>query len=80
MSTTHYHTIRTPAALFPRQQIRFSGRFVQMVGGVFDRLYTWQERVQERAQLAALDERLLSDAGLTRADVDTETAKPFWRP
>ena len=80
MSNTHYGLVRTPAALFARQQIQFSGAIVQMVRAVFDRLYTWQERANQRAHLAALDDRLLSDAGLTRSDVETETAKPFWRP
>jgi uncharacterized protein YjiS (DUF1127 family) len=29
--------------------------------------------------LATLDDRLLADAGLTRADQDRECNKPFWR-
>lgn len=80
MSNIHYNTVRTPAALASRHQVAFSGLFVQMARGVFDRLYTWQERAQERAQLATLESRLLSDVGLSRSQAEAETAKPFWRP
>ncbi len=41
---------------------------------------TWQRRMHERRHLSELDERLLRDMGLSRADVVTETGKPFWKP
>ncbi len=40
----------------------------------------WKKRAQERRQLAALDERMLRDIGLTRADAFQECRKPFWQP
>jgi uncharacterized protein YjiS (DUF1127 family) len=40
---------------------------------------SWSERARQRRTLAALDERMLKDIGLTRADVATESEKPFWR-
>lgn len=40
---------------------------------------SWYERLISRNQLAELDDRLLRDIGLTRADVDVELSKPFWR-
>ena len=43
-------------------------------------LLLWQERARQRAALAALDDRMLKDVGLTRADVMLEIGKPFWRP
>jgi uncharacterized protein YjiS (DUF1127 family) len=43
-------------------------------------LLAWQDRAAQRRALAELDDRLLKDIGLTRADVDRECAKPFWRP
>ncbi len=46
----------------------------------FQRLGDWRERLWVRRQLARLDDRLLADIGLTRADVDRELAKHFWRP
>jgi uncharacterized protein YjiS (DUF1127 family) len=35
--------------------------------------------VRERWELAGLDDRVLRDISLRRADVDREYRKPFWR-
>jgi uncharacterized protein YjiS (DUF1127 family) len=43
-----------------------------------DLFSTWLERVRERRQLHALDDRMLKDIGLTRADVEYEVQKHFW--
>ena len=37
------------------------------------------DRARERRYLAELDDRLLRDIGLSRADVAHELSKPFWR-
>ena len=37
------------------------------------------QRRRQRRALAELDERLLADLGLTRAQAARETARPFWR-
>lgn len=42
-------------------------------------LLAWQDRIRDRARLASLDERLLQDIGLSRADIDREISKPFWQ-
>jgi uncharacterized protein YjiS (DUF1127 family) len=44
----------------------------------FDRLATWQQRAYERRQLRMLDDHMLHDVGLSRADVESEARKPFW--
>ena len=80
MSNSHVSTVRTPGDLLSRQQARFSGFFAQTTKGLFDRIYAWQARAQDRAHLDTLDDRLLKDVGLSRTDVDEEIAKPFWRP
>lgn len=36
------------------------------------------DRTRQRRHLLQLDDRLLKDIGLTRADVAREAAKPFW--
>ena len=46
---------------------------------LFDRLATWQRRASERRHLMRLDDRLLADMGLSRADVEHEYRTPFWR-
>ena len=40
---------------------------------------TLYDRWMQRQNLAELDERMLRDIGISRADVDREAAKPFWR-
>lgn len=37
------------------------------------------ERRRQRAALMSLDDRLLKDIGLTRADAEREYDKPLWR-
>ena len=39
----------------------------------------WIARGRQRRDLAELDDRLLADIGVTRAQVAREAAKPFWR-
>ncbi len=42
-------------------------------------LLTWQERDRQRRALAQLDARMLTDVGLSRAEVAMELRKPFWQ-
>ena len=45
-------------------------------------LVTWRERIRVRwklAQMAQENPHLLKDIGLTKQQVETEIAKPFWR-
>lgn len=46
----------------------------------FDTLATWQEREIQRRHLMELDDRMLGDMGMSRADAAGEYSKPFWRP
>lgn len=46
---------------------------------IADLLLTWHRRARQRRQLACLSDRMLRDIGLSRADVWTESSKPFWR-
>ena len=50
----------------------------QVATRIFDTLMNWQQRAHERAALASLDNRMLSDIGLSRADAWQEANKPFW--
>lgn len=51
-----------------------------VAGALLRTFAVWRERARQRRVLAAMDDHLLKDIGLTRADVDHETGKPFWRP
>ena len=57
--------------------------FAAEVAGVVDRIieapFVWAERAAERRHLAELDDHMLNDIGLDRADVDVVSTKPFWR-
>jgi uncharacterized protein YjiS (DUF1127 family) len=44
-----------------------------------ERLLLWHEISRQRKHLAVMDDRMLRDIGLTRADVAREAEKPFWR-
>ncbi len=46
---------------------------------LFDTLLLWQRRITSRRELARLDERLLSDAGISLYQREAEISKPFWR-
>jgi uncharacterized protein YjiS (DUF1127 family) len=39
----------------------------------------WRHRIRSRYELERLDERDLSDAGLTPMDAFNEAQKPFWQ-
>ena len=45
----------------------------------FANLMLWQRRISSRHQLARLDARLLSDAGISESQRYEELSKPFWR-
>lgn len=46
---------------------------------VFDRATLLAERRRQRLALLELDDRLLADIGISRADALAEAHKPFWR-
>ncbi len=69
-------TVQTPPAL----RAGPAGRFAQALGRLYTRLLEWQERAEQRAHPAGMDERLRKDIGITLADAVHEAGKPFWRP
>ncbi len=48
-------------------------------GEAIDTLTLWQARRRARRQLADLSDEMLQDIGVSRADVEREYGKPFWR-
>jgi uncharacterized protein YjiS (DUF1127 family) len=69
-------TISKPAPNLPVQQL---GRTVYvLIKNAAGCVREWNERSRQRHRLLELDDRLLRDIGLTRADVKREIDKPFW--
>lgn len=42
------------------------------------RLLRWHELTRQRRALLALNERMLKDIGITRAEAEREARRPFW--
>lgn len=61
----------------PRRRYRPARRRARR--GLFATLRTWRRRSRERSELASLDERMLRDIGITRADAEFLSSKPFWK-
>ncbi|MFC6672332.1 DUF1127 domain-containing protein [Marinobacterium aestuariivivens] len=47
---------------------------------LFEILRRAAERSRSRRQLQMLDDHMLKDIGISRADAVREADKPFWRP
>ena len=41
-------------------------------------LWAWYQRYLQRQELRDLDDRLLADIGVSRAEAEQESRKPFW--
>jgi uncharacterized protein YjiS (DUF1127 family) len=41
-------------------------------------LREWRRRSSDRAKLAMFDDRMLEDIGITRAEAESLSRKPFW--
>ncbi len=55
-----------------------NGRILAGISAVFAVLCAWQERALIRHRMRTLDDRILDDIGLSRAEVEREAEKPFW--
>lgn len=51
----------------------------QRTGAIMKKIILWVQRYRSRQLLARLDDRMLSDIGLSRADAYAESDKPFWK-
>jgi len=79
MKNGHCYELEQPFSVARQTPAGFWGALQRIPAQVFDILLLWQERADQRAQLASLDARALRDIGLSRADVEREVSLPFWR-
>jgi len=63
----------------PRGSPRAAARMPRAMISFIDRLAAWVERGRERRMLAGLDDRMLADIGISRAEAASEWAKPGWQ-
>jgi len=75
MNTTLTSECSLAGAAAPRRERR-AGPVATLL---LDLLSSWLRRARERRALQGLDDGMLKDIGLTRADIEFEVHKPFWR-
>jgi uncharacterized protein YjiS (DUF1127 family) len=68
----------TPTADISLKDIRLKG-FSTLIVNAMDTVLDWQDRARQRRHLGEMDDHLLRDIGLSRADLEYESSKPFWR-
>lgn len=71
---------RGPAIPFQgRSWADLARRWAAVPFTLLETVFVWHERAKQREHLRSLDNRLLSDIGISRADAEREAAIPFWR-
>jgi uncharacterized protein YjiS (DUF1127 family) len=76
MATIQFEAPRGRLILVPHQ---VRGAMSGIAGRVLTTLREWRRRAHDRAELAKFDDRMLRDIGLTPADAEFLSSKPFWR-
>jgi uncharacterized protein YjiS (DUF1127 family) len=70
--------LRTAPRPTPAADISLKGLSTLIVNAM-DTMLDWQDRARQRHRLGEMDDHLLRDIGLSRADLEYESSKPFWR-
>jgi len=76
---THFGPVQLPPRSWRQwlaEGARIAGRDVMHLVRIVE---TWSQRARERRALMDLDDRMMKDIGISRADVFVESSKPFWR-
>ena len=80
MSTIQLTTARAARRHGASRGARRRSSWTHAAQRAVDLFLIWQQRARDRQQLQSLNDHMLRDIGLTRADVFAEASKPFWRP
>jgi uncharacterized protein YjiS (DUF1127 family) len=62
-----------------RDLLAVARRPVELLGDFIELALVWLQRSRERRELGAFSDHMLKDLGVSRADIDHEVSKPFWR-
>lgn len=72
-----------PAAALQRPSARspigFSSAVEHALLRAVETVSAWHERAHQRRALMALSDQMLRDIGISRAEAERESTKPFWR-
>ena len=79
MTNVQCNTLQRPSVGASRTAGQIVTQLARVPLAALEVLLNWQERARQRAHLGALDERMLRDMGISRADAVREAAIPFWR-
>jgi uncharacterized protein YjiS (DUF1127 family) len=72
---THASTVATGAWIKPARIVRRAMHLAARLARVALR---WHELARQRRALLRLDDRMLKDIGISRADAVGEASRPFW--
>ncbi|WP_395543446.1 DUF1127 domain-containing protein [Neotabrizicola sp. sgz301269] len=64
--------------MFPATTASKTSRQPQLRLSLFARFLAWRETARQKARLRLLDDRLLSDIGITRTMAEAETERSAW--
>lgn len=59
---------------------RLGAHMARLMRTALEALLVFEDRRRSRRHLLGLSEHMLKDLGLSRAEVEAETGKPFWLP
>lgn len=70
--------LRGSASLWPASPLSPDRSASELVMNTIARLDLWMSRAKQRRALAELDDRLLADVGIGRAEAARECGEMFW--
>ena len=77
MAAIHFEIPRRRIGALSHHQGRTAAS--DLAGRLVATFREWRRRAHGRAELAKLDDKMLRDIGITRADAEFLSNKPFWR-
>lgn len=72
--------MKSHAEVFKIRHLRYADgvSLTALLRASWQQVRRWQALYRQRQQLASLSDGMLKDIGLSRADIETESNRPFW--